>query len=166
MNKPDITLLTDRGTAILPALENFYDRAFKKPCPVHIKRNLIQKGFTGKTLSNLYWKATNACSEYEFKSIMTEMTSSSNGKGAAMAAYLSEIDQDWQLYKAIERGNLIYEMNSDNLVESAFSWLLESRSYATASYLLEAIMNENIKRNMKLYEEVKNNENDFGLTTR
>ena len=163
MNEPDSTILTDRGAAIVACIKKYYFLAFMKPCAIHIKRNLISHGFSSETLLKLYWKATNACTKDEYVKVMAEMSISGNGKGEQMKKYLEEIP-NWQLYKAILNGNIIYGMTSDNLVEQVFSWLSEARSYVTPYYLLSYIVTENIARLSKIYEECLV-QHELGLTT-
>lgn len=164
MNKPDVTILTDRGKSILACILKFYYLAFLKPCSVHLKRNLVDNGFNNETLISLYWKATNACTKYEYDKVILDMRSSCNGKGEKMFKYLEKVS-NWQLYKAIKRGNIIYGINSDNLVEIIFSWLREARSYVTPYYILSYIMMQNVDRLMTIQEECFV-EHDLGLTTR
>ena len=162
MNNSDITILSDRGPAILNALNRHCNKAFLKPCPLHIKRNLIHHGYSTKKLLSLYWEATNAPTFSQYENIMREMRTAGNGKGEKMAQYLEEID-NWQLYKAVERGNRIYEMKSDNIVEITFSWLEEVRSYCTPYYVIADLMMENIIRINNLYKECVRT-NQYGLT--
>ena len=69
--------------------------------------------------------------------------------GIEMYEYLSTIS-NWQLYILIERGNLFYEMMSDNIIEILFAWCKEIRSYATPYYFLKLLIYENHLRNLKL----------------
>lgn len=39
-----------------------------------------------------------------------------------MEKYLLSID-NWQLYIAIENGNILYEQKSSNVIEQVFNWL-------------------------------------------
>jgi hypothetical protein len=40
--------------------------------------------------------------------------------------YLADIE-NWQLWKAIRRGNMVHCMRSNNLVESVFAWTKKAR---------------------------------------
>ena len=68
-----------------------------------------------------------------------------------MFEYLSKID-NWELYKAIERGLILYEFNSDNVIEIIFSWLKECRAHASAYYVTYAIIYENMNYISELHK--------------
>ena len=127
---------------------------------------MVHHGYSNKKLLSLYWEATNVPTFSQYENIMQEMRTAGNGKGVKMAQYLEEID-NWQLYKAVERGNTIYEMKSDNIVEITFSWLEEVRCYCTPYYVIIAVglMMENIIRINDLYKECVRT-NQHGLTKR
>ena len=75
----------DRMDLLLNALNRHCNIAFLKPCPLHIKRNLIHHGYTTKKLLSLYWEATNAPTFSQYENIMQEMRTAGNGKGEKMA---------------------------------------------------------------------------------
>jgi hypothetical protein len=60
-------------------------------------------------------------------------------KQEACYNYLSAMTENWQLYKAVQRGNALYGIKSDNLVEQFFSCILEQRFYSPY-YLIEAVL--------------------------
>ena len=62
-----------------------------------------------------------------------------------MTKYLSKI-ANWAGYIAFEKGILLYEMKSDNIIEIVFSWLKEARSYIYPYFVTRQIIFENIKR--------------------
>lgn len=72
--------------------------------------------------------------------------------GPAFVKYLGEVDGVWQLHKVIERGNIIHEMKSDNIVEQAFSVHLAQRQNPSAfTFLYEMFADTCCKVNeMKL----------------
>ena len=70
--------MSDRGTAILPALNKHFKKAFLKPCPKHIEGNLKKLGFSAD-LINLYWKATTAKTELECDLIHNEIATKPKG---------------------------------------------------------------------------------------
>lgn len=74
INRADVTILTDRGTALLPAINECFDKPLKRPCPKHIAGNLVTLGYSKSSpLMNLYWKATNAKTLLQFTRIMCQM---------------------------------------------------------------------------------------------
>lgn len=79
MNKMDVTIISDRGTALLPSLNIYYPLAFLKPCALHIMRNLKQNGFQSETLINLYWEAVNAPTLCDFESEMQKIRKANSG---------------------------------------------------------------------------------------
>jgi hypothetical protein len=145
-------------------LAKYYFLAFLKPCALHIKRNLIHHGFSSTVLQSLYWEATNAYTKSDYNIIMDKMRISENGKGYKLATFLESIT-NWRLFEAIERGNILYEMKTNNLVEGVFSWLEEVRSFATPYYIICSLMKLNISRINSLYEEVIREDLSLGLTT-
>ena len=65
--------------------------------------------------------------------------------GSEMVEYL-ENAENWAGYLAFEKGLILYEMKSDNIIEIVFSWLKEARSFITPYFVTFSIINENIKR--------------------
>ena len=60
-----------------------------------------------------------------------------NQNDAELAAYLylNNIEENWQLYKAIERNQTLYDQDTDNLVEQIFAWTLEDRFHSPYHYI-------------------------------
>ena len=84
--------------------------------------------------------------------------------------YLSTID-NWRLYEARERGLLLYELKSDNIIEIVFAWCKEARAYATPYYVLFQIVLDNIKLMSAMYQSyvIKNAQSEarkLGITER
>lgn len=73
-----MTILSDRGTAILSSLNRFYKKAFLKPCPKHIEGNLKKLKYS-EELINLYWKAERAKTKTEHKDILEQMAAKPKG---------------------------------------------------------------------------------------
>ena len=76
-------------------------------------------------------------------------------KGRKLFTYLAKID-NWQLYKAIERGNILYEFKSDNIIEIVFSWLKESRALSTPYFVLYSIIYDNARLMSQLFDKYTN----------
>jgi hypothetical protein len=74
-----VTLLTDRGTAIQSSLTRTFEKAFVKPCPKHLARNLNSNGFNSTACHQLYWKATNAPTKAAYDLVIAEMKSTPTG---------------------------------------------------------------------------------------
>ena len=81
-----------------------------------------------------------------------------------MLQYLNNIP-NWELYKAIDRGNILYEIKSDNLIEIAWAWLKDCRSYVTPFYVLKTLLYKNMERINTIIEN-SNLQNKVGLTKR
>jgi hypothetical protein len=80
IDKSDIVILTDRGTAILPALDEEILEAFCKPCPKHLEGNLNTHGFfSNKILKSLYWEATSATTYQKHQSVLLKIHSEVKG---------------------------------------------------------------------------------------
>ena len=56
-----------------------------------------------------------------------------------MYDYLNRI-KNWQKYVALERGNVLYEVNSDNIVEIVFSFCKEARAFVSPFYVIYKII--------------------------
>eukprot|EP01032_Pedospumella_encystans_P019601 gene19601-22287_t len=75
--------------------------------------------------SGFILKMRGATTQHEYNEEMKVMETMKHGP--ACVAYLNGVDGVWQLYKVIERGNIIHEVKSDNIVEATFSVHLEER---------------------------------------
>ena len=123
LNQRRITVLSDRGTAILKAIRDYLPNALQMCCMKHISDNLRSKKM-GKYVA-LASKARNCVTESKYKEVMTQLHISSS----ECYNYLTSIEENWQLYKAIERGNALYGMKTDNLVEQFFASIIEARYF-------------------------------------
>ena len=83
----DIILLSDRGTAVLSALNQNYDKPFKKPCPKHLEGNLKAKSFRPELIS-LYWKASNAKTKIQFDLVIEMILATPNGISIYLLFYI------------------------------------------------------------------------------
>lgn len=81
-----------------------------------------------------------------------------------MYIYLQSIE-NWQKYKAINRGNLLYEMSSNNIAEQPFSWMKESRTLVTPYYVLKSFVIETMERINELHQSAMT-ENKYNISKR
>ena len=126
INQKKITVLTDRGVAFPGPIKEILPLSFHCLCALHLKRNLVKNvpGLTPGEISQ-YWKMRGATTQHEYNEEMKVLETMKHGP--ACVAYLNGVDGVWQLYKVIERGNIIHEVKSDNIVEATFSVHLEER---------------------------------------
>jgi hypothetical protein len=82
--------------------------------------------------------------ENQYHDHMTEMADISE-KRREIADYLMQIT-NWQLYQVIARGNVVYEIKSDNIVEGVFSWCKEERALDSACFFTQAMFMSNAER--------------------
>jgi hypothetical protein len=74
IDKKDVTIISDRGTAITAAIKEDFKKAHIRYCPKHIERNLIKDGYRKTSCYiSLYWKATNAKTETDFLQVMNDI---------------------------------------------------------------------------------------------
>ena len=74
---------------------------------------------------------------------------------------------NWELYKAIERGCQLYNMKSSNIVEIFYNSIKEARTYSNPFFFLKAALLKNIERTSILYESsMKVISENCGLTPR
>jgi hypothetical protein len=71
LDKPNYTLLSDRGTAIIKAVSNSFTFAYSHYCSKHLERNLKAKGF-GSHLA-LFWEAACATTVVQYKEVMQKI---------------------------------------------------------------------------------------------
>ena len=71
--------------------------------------------------------------------------------GTKLFNYLSKIE-NWRLYEAKQRGLVLYEFKSDNIIEIMFSWCKQARTYSTPYYVLFHIIFDNIKLMSSMYK--------------
>jgi hypothetical protein len=74
LNKADMTIITDRGTAIAPAVAEAMPLAYHHFCPKHLERN-IRVITNDEPIIGLYWKARGAVTQGECMSYMDAMSS-------------------------------------------------------------------------------------------
>jgi hypothetical protein len=96
-------------------------------CPVHLERNLVTHfGTLGDAMKSLYWKARDATTHGAHLRAMLKIKESGE-VGVKIHDYLVKVE-NWQLYVAVLRGNVLYCMRSNNLSEQVFAWTLDARS--------------------------------------
>jgi hypothetical protein len=144
LNADDMTILTDRGTALIPAVTEILPKTYHLFCPKHLERNLQAKKVS-EVVRAKYWQARSAVTETQYREHMYREMTALSDKGREIAVYLESI-ANWQLYKVIASGNVVYEMKSDNLVEGVFSWCKEERSLGSAFFFTQAIFMTNAQR--------------------
>lgn len=126
LNQSCMTILSDRGAAIVGAIGRVFPEALHHFCPKHLERNLSKMQMPQAVLEQ-YWVCQRALTGRLFRLGMDKMRTM-GGKGCDCANYLDKVEGDWQLYKVLLKKNVLYEMKSDNLVEGVFAWLLEVRA--------------------------------------
>lgn len=138
VNRVDMTIMSDRALAYTTPIQEYFPNALHLLCPLHIKRNLVDnvKGISPGVISQ-YWKIQQSKTLEDYCEAMDELEYMDNGEQTKK--YLSEIHGIWQLYRVIDRGNVIYEMKSDNIVEGAFSWARELRHISSAYFFCEEL---------------------------
>jgi hypothetical protein len=129
-NDPKFTLITDQGPALLKAWRESFPLTFHILCARHLQK-LLLKAPQGPAAQQLYWKARNAKTAVKYNAIMSEM----ERYYPKAHEYLSNLKENWQLYKAIDSNHRLYDSQSTNLVEQSFSWTLEEREYPPFHYL-------------------------------
>jgi hypothetical protein len=82
-------------------------------------------------MKNLFWSAREATTEGAYLLVMDAIRAVSED----VYTYLTGID-NWQLYKAIIRGNMVHCMRSNNLVESVFAWTKQARGQSPLYMLI------------------------------
>lgn len=144
LDNPSLTVISDRSKSIVSAIEQSLPEVYHAFCPLHLERNLISKGWKKHLL--LYYRARKASTHSEYSQCMNCIRDVS----LEMYKYLANIDH-WQMHVLYERslqyGNTLYEVGSDNLVESPFSWLL------TARKLSPFYMIKNIVTNILIHQQ-------------
>lgn len=108
---PGMTLISDRGSAIISSVSERFIQLKHHFCAKHIERNLKQRGWN--KFIGLFWNARNACTFAKYQSSMNEI----QNKCPPMYDYLSSI-KNWCLYELIDMNNMIFGIMSSNIVES------------------------------------------------
>lgn len=129
-NDPRFTLITDQGSALLKAWRESFSLTFHILCARHLLK-LFLKASQGPAAQHLYWDARNAKTAVKYKAVMATMQE----RFPKAHAYLSSVNETWQLFKAIDSNYRLYDSQSSNLVEQSFSWTLEEREYPPFHYM-------------------------------
>ena len=127
-------LLTDRGSALIKTAESYLSKAFHFLCGKHLSENVKAHGGGVGSVSS-FWKARNATTQVAYEAVMKEMAE----KNRKCHSYLVDIEEKWQLYRAIDANAKIYQTQSSNLVEQVMSLLLEARFESPYFFLVNAL---------------------------
>lgn len=150
LDRPSLTFISDRSRSIVNAIQQSLPMVYHAFCPLHLERNLISKGFKSHLI--LYHIARKARSHHEYLQCMNRIKQVS----LDMYTYLNNIER-WQMYTLYERslrfGNTLYEVGSDNLVESPFSWLLTARKLSPY-YMIKNIITNILVHQQRCEEKV------------
>ena len=135
---PSLTLISDRSKSIVNAIQQTLPHVYHAFCPLHLERNLISKGFKSHLI--LYHQARKAPTHKDYILCMNRIKEIS----LEMYKYLHDIDkcQMYALYeRSLQYGNTLYDVGSDNLVESPFNWLLTARKLSPYYMIKNIIIN-------------------------
>ena len=105
---PRVTMVSDRGNALIKSYEDFFEQASHKYCDIHIIRPMPSSWGSPK----YYWWARNATTTQEHEVAMARM----HDVCPAMHAHLSKFNH-WAMYEFIEKGCMLYNIKSSNIVE-------------------------------------------------
>ena len=77
----DTTVISDRGSAVLTALNTNFKESFLRPCPKHIEDNLISDLHISKSdvLITYYWEAAKAKTLGDYHTIVEKIVSKHRG---------------------------------------------------------------------------------------
>ena len=132
-NQKKYTVFSDRGTAILKAIRDNLPHALQMLCQYHLDNNL--KPF--KVHSQAIHTAQKATTETAYEQHMEDIQK----VNPRLHAYLSKITENWQHFKAVERGNALYGMKTSNIVEQVFNWMLEDR-FSNPYYFIKNVLSK------------------------
>ena len=130
INSAGKIIMSDRGACAGP-VDEVAPFAIHHYCPKHLERNLQTAKYDSKII-DLFWEARCAKDETKYLSVMKRMEML-GGRGEEAANYLRAIPK-WQLYIIVEERAVLYELKSDNLVESMFAMFIEARCLASPVY--------------------------------
>ncbi|KAL6527678.1 hypothetical protein OROMI_029489 [Orobanche minor] len=118
-NMPRLTILSDRRKSIVDAVESNFPTAFHGFCMLHLSES-FRKEFNDTLLSNLFWEAANARTEFEFDSKILEMEQISPD-----AAYWARQVPPRLWANSHFKGTRLGHLTA-NIAESLDSWVLEA----------------------------------------
>ena len=152
LNRADVVIMSDRGSAIIKSVSQKTPLAHHLHCAVHISRNLEDRKVEKKFL-HLFWTARNARTLTLHEAAMKLMLE----KCPKMHSYLSGIE-NWAIYRLVEAGIPLFELQSSNSVEQVFALpvILESRKQLPVT-LLNAVFEWHLSVLMKWYDHVQSN---------
>lgn len=135
INAEKNVIMSDRGACAGP-VDEVFPLAIHHYCPKHLERNL-QAAKYEKAIIEKFWEARGAKNKIKYEVFMKEMESIST-KGAEAAVYLRAIPK-WQLHVILAKHAVLYELQSDNLVEGMFATLKEARCHGSALHTTMSI---------------------------
>lgn len=91
-------------------------------CSLHLCRNLKDKRYGTKVIE-LFKTAAYAKSRGAYDDAMNAL----KVKSAKAFEDLTAIEENWQLFKAVDMKRPLFGMLTNNIVEQTFAWLLEER---------------------------------------
>lgn len=144
LNRPEMTILTDRGGAILNTVKVAFPLALHHLCPLHLKRNVQAKKATPEIITH-FWRIACATTQASCERKMQELRSM-GAKGEEIFKYLSQISGDWQRWKVDKRGNILLFMMSDNVIEACFAWMIKIRTKGSAYVFCKELFLANLQR--------------------
>ena len=108
IDRKEVTMVSDRGSALIKSYEDFFTKASHKYCDLHITRPMPPAWGS----HTYYWMARNAPTKLEHDVAMARMRAAC----PAMHAHLSKFTH-WAMYEFIEKGCMLYDIKSSNIVE-------------------------------------------------
>jgi hypothetical protein len=138
INNEGIIILQDRGTAETAFVDAELPLALKSYCGKHLPRNLTSCGWTQHL--QLFCRVRDARSRELHLSDMAII----KNKCLPMYEYLSKATH-WQVYEIVDRGLMLFDFKSDNIVEAGFGWLLEAR-HLSVYYFIRKVLGDGFTR--------------------
>lgn len=129
-NDPKFVTITDQGSSLLKAHRDFLGKTLHMLCGRHLNQRM-EKVTNQKGASQLFWKARNAKTLVKHNEVMTKL----NNDWPKAYAYLETIEDNWQLFKVVESGRRLYDIQTQNMVEQVFAWTLDQRHYPAFYYI-------------------------------
>lgn len=118
LDRETMTIMSDRALAYTGPIQEKFPKALHHLCPLHIKRNLADhiKGISPGLVSQ-YWKVQQSKTLEDYCEAMDVLEAMENG--AKAKKYLCDIEGVWQLYRVIDRGNVIFcQFHCDKWIEA------------------------------------------------
>ena len=156
INKADLTYFTDRAIVILNALKIWAYLALHMKCLRHLGGN-IKSNRAFLPYFDLFRHASLCKSKSSFEAVMREILE----KCPKLHEYLSNIES-WARYEAVERGNMHFNITTNNIAEQCNAWL---KSCKGNPYLfLRNIVSDCFANNMRLRAELPSHHDKLSVT--